>query len=169
MCVNISSEPYHLNQSARQEMQKSSIKLLMSDGFVKQPWSKTFIYTCQDSLLCSLLSKLLQRKQEIHIYFPSNTEVRRVSFTKNNTIDFVYNFSKLYCLCEPVKRYIFWGAIRFSSMVFEYMWDIWICNFEDALNWRINFKGVLVLECLRFRQPRWTLHNSWGVFDEKLP
>lgn len=39
MCINSSSEPYDLNQSARQEMQKSSIRLLIFDGFVKQPWS----------------------------------------------------------------------------------------------------------------------------------
>lgn len=75
-------------------MQKSSIKLLISDGFVKQTWSKT-IYTCQDSLLCSLLSRLLQQKQDIHIYFPSNIKVRRVSFPNKNTVNFVYHFSKL--------------------------------------------------------------------------
>jgi len=74
---------------------------------VKQPWSEKFRCSCQDSLLCSLWSRLLQQKQEMYIYFPSNIKVRSVSFTNINTVHFVYRFSKLYCLCKPIKQYVF--------------------------------------------------------------
>lgn len=83
VCINIPLEPNGLNQSARQEMQKSSMKLLPCAGYVKQPWSRAFLYA-QPALKPSV--KLLLQKQKRHIYFPCKIKVRRVSFTNNNTI-----------------------------------------------------------------------------------
>lgn len=88
VCINISLEPCDLNQSARQEMQNSSIQLLPCGGFVKQLWSRAFMYV-QPALKPSV--KLLLQKQERHIYFPCKSKVRRVSFRNNNTI-IVYRY-----------------------------------------------------------------------------
>lgn len=94
-CINISLEIYDLNQSARQEMQKSSIKLLPYGGFVKShgSWLNRAFMFAQPAL--QPFVKLLLQKQERHIYFPGTTN-RRVSFTNNNTIIFIFIFIYIY-------------------------------------------------------------------------
>lgn len=89
VCTNISLVPCDLNQSARQEMQKSSIQLLPCGGFVEQPWSRAFLYAQPALQPCV---KLLLQQQEKHIYFPCKTKVRRVSFTNNTIIFYIYTF-----------------------------------------------------------------------------